>query len=120
VELLRGGSDNGRAPAAGALKNLAVADDAITAAVGAVPPMVELLRDAGSAEGRSNAAMALVIILSSLWCVVFGGLVLVIFWRCSPFTFYADSFCGLAVGTISLSWMIVAYLVMFYQYIRGK
>jgi 4'-phosphopantetheinyl transferase EntD len=59
VELLRGGSVNGRANAAAALGGLTISDDdairVAIVAVGAIPPLVELLRG-GSVEGRANAA----------------------------------------------------------------
>jgi predicted ThiF/HesA family dinucleotide-utilizing enzyme len=61
VELLRDGSDEGRADAAKALGNLAIRGDDIAAAVvaaGALPRLVELLSD-GSDKGNANAAEAL-------------------------------------------------------------
>jgi hypothetical protein len=69
VELLKGGSAEGKVKAAGALNYLAcsvvvvagVVDDAINVAIteaGAIVPLVQLLRD-GSEKGRINAAGAL-------------------------------------------------------------
>jgi HEAT repeat protein len=59
VELLRGGSVNGRTNAAAALRGLTISDDdAIKAAIvaaGAIPLLVELLRG-GLVEGREYAA----------------------------------------------------------------
>ena len=62
VELLRGGSDNGRAKAAEALWNFAAGNAADRAAVveaGALPPLVELLRLGSDEQGSKNAAGAL-------------------------------------------------------------
>jgi hypothetical protein len=62
VELLRDGSDEGRAKAAWALMNLASRNDANKVAVvaaGAIPPLVEVLRDGRAADGSRNAARVL-------------------------------------------------------------
>jgi molybdopterin-guanine dinucleotide biosynthesis protein len=63
VELLRGGSGEGKAKAAKALRSLALNKDVKVAAVaaGALPPLVELLR-VGSDEGRAKAAATLRVI----------------------------------------------------------
>jgi hypothetical protein len=54
VQLLRNGSEEGRAEAAGALRNLACANAKDIVATGAIPELVELLRD-GSDEGKVKA-----------------------------------------------------------------
>jgi hypothetical protein len=58
VELLRGGSDEGRMYAAGALGNLAIDNEAAVVGAGAIPPLVEMLRGA-SDEVRKHAGLAL-------------------------------------------------------------
>jgi hypothetical protein len=62
--VLRSGSDDGKANAAGALGNLGSGGDAIRAAVvesGAIPLLFNLLRG-GSDEGKANAAGTLEIL----------------------------------------------------------
>jgi vacuolar protein 8 len=61
VELLRDGSDEGRAEASGALWFLGLGNDTNQAAIveaGGIPPLIELLRG-GSDKGRAEAAYAL-------------------------------------------------------------
>jgi hypothetical protein len=66
VDLLSGGSDEGMAMAAVALRVLAYYDAKKTAVVaaGAILPLVELLRFRGSVDGRRKAAAALYVLLS--------------------------------------------------------
>jgi hypothetical protein len=58
VELLRGGLEEGRAMAAGAMINLAAGDPTAVVAAGAIPPLVELLHS-GLKLGRVYAAQVL-------------------------------------------------------------
>jgi vacuolar protein 8 len=58
--LLRVGSEEGRASAAGALHSLACDDNMapIIVAAGAIPPLLALIQD-GSDEGKENAELAM-------------------------------------------------------------
>jgi hypothetical protein len=62
VELLRGGSDEGKKNATGTLWKLAVgnaSNAAVIVLADAIPPMEDMVRSRGSAKGKKFAAMAL-------------------------------------------------------------